>query len=207
MKKRATAELLGVAYRRNDRQGGKIVRASWRSRVTAPRRAARAPVSDCVRDGRGSCSRGATLRRLAAEGEGGRRKRPYPGYACQSLMHLWFSVVAFRRRRTRTRPPLWRHGSASFFHFSLHSTPPPFSIFPIPSLSVRLLARLPLLFYTRLLARGSFSSPLPLVLRPCFLRRLATSEQDIFLSSRFTTAGPYSLLNIFLRDSRPGNRV
>lgn len=55
-----------------------------------------------------------------------RRGLKLPRYGCQSLMHLWFSVVAFRRRRTSTSTPLWRRRSASFFHFSLHppsSTP------------------------------------------------------------------------------------
>lgn len=87
-------------------------------------------------------------------------------HACQSLMHLWFSVVAFRRRRERARTPLWRRGSASFF-FTFHSTD---SIL------------LALLFHPAFSFRGArFSYPGPR-LRPFFYIRLARDSFSSFRS-------------------------
>lgn len=114
--------------------------------------------------------------------DGARGWQRYPGYACQSLMHLWFSVVAFRRRCTRTRPPLWRHGSpASLLHFSLHSAPFSLSLYHLDSILIYPPARTSgPLFYTRFLARGS-SSTLPLFFtEDCFLRRPDVPEKISF---------------------------
>lgn len=105
-----------MAYLANDRQGSKIVVARRRG-GTAPRRAA-SRVSRSKRT-LASCTPISFLRLFTHTHTG--RVATLTPHACQSLMHLWFSVVAFRRRRERARTPLWRRGSASFFS-TFHST-------------------------------------------------------------------------------------
>lgn len=116
-----------MAYLANDRQGSKIVVASGEEGVAQPPEEQRVVSHDpSVRSPRVRQSLlFVSLRARAHTHTHTGRVATLTPHACQSLMHLWFSVVAFRRRRERARTPLWRRGSASFFYFSFDRFYPP----------------------------------------------------------------------------------
>lgn len=111
-------ELLGMAYLANDRQGSKIVVASGEGVAQPPEEQRVVSHDPSVRSPR--VRQSLFFVSSHTHTHTGRVATLTP-HACQSLMHLWFSVVAFRRRRERARTPLWRRGSASFFS-TFHST-------------------------------------------------------------------------------------
>lgn len=151
-------ELLGMAYLANDRQGSKIVVASGEEGVAQPPEEQRVVSHDpSVRSPRVRQSLlFVSLRARAHTHTHTGRVATLTPHACQSLMHLWFSVVAFRRRRERARTPLWRRGSASFFYFSFDRFYPPRSRSYFVARGSRSTGLCPF-FYIRL-ARDSFSS-------------------------------------------------
>ena len=158
-----------MAYLANDRQGSKIVVASGEGVAQPPEEQRVVSHDPSVRSPRVRqfllFVSSHTLTHTHTHTRTHGRVATLTPHACQSLMHLWFSVVAFRRRRERAWTPLWRRGSASFFS-TFHSADS--ILLALPAIPCCLLVswravlgpRLPRLrpfFYIRL-ARDSFSS-------------------------------------------------
>lgn len=151
-----------MAYLANDRQGSKIVVASGEGVAQPPEEQRVVSHDPSVRSPR--VRQSLFFVSSHTHTHIGRVATLTP-HACQSLMHLWFSVVAFRRRRERARTPLWRRGSASFFSTLLFTRQILSSSLSYSILPSRFVARgsrttgprLRPFFYIRL-ARDSFSS-------------------------------------------------
>ena len=114
--RRRTTELLGVAVSRQTIVKGARSLSRWteESPVTAPRRAAESCLTVWAYVG--------WLESPAPN----RRAATLTSHACQSLMYLWFSVVAFA-----ARTPFWRRRDSRFPSSTFHSAryAPPFSLF------------------------------------------------------------------------------
>lgn len=188
-----------MAYLANDRQGSKIVVASGEGVAQPPEEQRVVSHDPSVHSP--LCTPISSLRLFAHTHTYAythvRRVATLTPHACQSLMHLWFSVVAFRRRRERARTPLWRRGSASFFStfHSAHSIL--LALPPIPC--CLLVSWRAVLGSTRVQTTRSFTSDWLAILShlsarvPLFLVTVCHVRGDISPSPRFIAKLPFSL--------------